>query len=131
MKTRKRRRRTTGASLALLLLAVSVTGSAAKPPVQTPAVVAGTVFRDPGFALPRAEVSLSVKTPPQGMKPPKPQKLLSDARGEFAFHVPAAQAEYLVKASAPGFLPEEKVAVLSGAPERVDLFFSLKPANTQ
>lgn len=119
-------RTTIGASLAVLCLlfapAPVVGGKSAEP-----AVVAGTVFREPGFALPRAEVMLTVKTPPQGVKAPKPQKILSDARGEFAFQVPAARAEYVVTVKAAGFTSEEKTAAMSGAPERVDLYFNLKP----
>jgi hypothetical protein len=92
-----------------------------------PAVIAGTVFRDPGFALPGAELTLTVTTPPAGAKAPKKKKIRSDARGEFAFAVPPAAAEYVVEASAPGFQSERKPAVLHGGPERLDLYFTLKP----
>jgi hypothetical protein len=119
-------RTTIGASLAVLCLLLAPFGLAAGK-AEEPAVIAGTVFREPGFALPRAEVQLTVKRPPQGMKVPKPQKILSDGRGEFAFRVPAAQAEYVVTVKAAGFSPEERTATLSGAPERVDLYFNLKP----
>ena len=120
-------RTTIGASLAVLCL-LFVPGLAARGAAEDDAVIAGTVFRDPGFALPRAEVQLTVKTLPKGAKAPKPRKVLSDGRGEFAFHVPAAAAEYVVSVKAAGYAPEEKAAVLSGAPERVDLYFNLKPA---
>lgn len=120
-------RTTIGASLAVLCL-LFAPASAGAGKTEEPAVVAGTVFREPGFALPRAEVQLTVKTPPKGVKAPKPQKILSDGRGEFAFRVPAAQAEYVVTVKAAGYTAEEKTAVMSGAPERVDLYFNLKPA---
>ncbi|MGD0578467.1 MAG: carboxypeptidase regulatory-like domain-containing protein [Bryobacteraceae bacterium] len=89
------------------------------------AVVAGTVFREPGFALPGAEVRLKVKTTPEGVKPPKPQKAISDSRGEFAFHVPAGTAEYTVSVRAAGFVAEEKTANVT-ADERVDVYFELR-----
>ncbi|MBI4892172.1 MAG: carboxypeptidase regulatory-like domain-containing protein [Acidobacteria bacterium] len=94
---------------------------------EDPAVVAGTVFRDPGFALPQAEVVLTVKAAPQGAKVPKSQKYTTNQRGEFMFHVPPVKAEYLLTAKSKGFAAEEKVAVVSGGPERVDVYFMLKP----
>lgn len=118
-------RTTIGASLAALLL-LFAPASAGGGKAEDVAVIAGTVFREPGFALPRAEVTLIVKTPPAGGKVPKPQKTVSDGRGEFSFRVPAARADYLVAVKAAGFTSEEKVAALSGAPERVDVYFNLK-----
>ncbi len=126
MKTRKRT--TTGVSLAVVcLLLASPLGAGDKKALAETALVAGTVFRDPGFALPGAEVVITVKTPPEGVKPPKPQKTKSDSRGEFVFHVPPVKAEYLVSASASGYGREEKIALVSGGPERVDIYFTLKP----
>jgi hypothetical protein len=123
---RRRMRTTIGASLAVLCLLLAP-ASALRGKGEDPAVVAGTVFREPGFALPRAQVQLTVKTPPQGMKPPKPQKTLSDGRGEFSFRVPAAASEYVVTVKADGYESQEKTATLSGAPERVDVYFNLNP----
>src|SRR5438128_2415786 len=48
------------------------------------AVLAGTVFRDPGFAQPGATVVVARKETPDK----KLDTAVSDARGEFAFHVP-------------------------------------------
>ena len=124
-------RTTIGASLValcLLFAPASGAGRRSEERAEDTALVAGTVFRDPGFALPRAEVVLTVKVPPDGVKPPKTQKVLSDGRGEFAFRVPPFKAEYLVTVRATGMVVEEKVAVMSGGPERVDLNFSLKAA---
>ena len=127
-RTRTRRKRTTGIRrlllIFLLLAAVSSVGGWSAP---EPAVIAGTVFRDPGFALPGAEVTLSVTTPPAGVKAPKKKKLFSDVRGEFAFYVPPVRAEYVVEATAPGYEPERKPAVVQGGAERLDLYFTLKP----
>lgn len=89
------------------------------------AVVAGTVFREPGFALPRAEVLLSVVEAPAVKKKPKEQRTQSDARGEFSFRVPAGAARYRISVSSPGFQAQQKeIAVNSD--ERVDVYFELK-----
>lgn len=90
------------------------------------AVVAGTVFRDPGFAFARVQVTLTSVAPPPGVKKFKTMRTLTDARGEFAFYVPPGPARYLVRAEAPGFLPEQKEASVS-ASERVDVYLTLKP----
>lgn len=113
----------------LLLLAATCAGSLAgekKPKVVSYAVVAGTVFRDPGFALPGADVELTCTTPPEGVKSVKPQKMKSDARGEFGFRVPSGRASYKLAVKAQGFSSGEKTVEVS-ADERVDAYFTLKP----
>lgn len=127
---RRKRTRKTGASLFLLFLLVSfaLAGLAGQKP--EPAVIAGTVFRDPGFALPGAEVELLLLSPPPGRKKPKPVLTRADARGEFSFHVPPDPAQYRVAARAKGFLPEERIVKLSGGPERLDVYLTLKPAGS-
>ena len=109
------------------LLAVPMAAAALE---ETPrAVIAGTVFRDPGFALARAEVVLTAKVAPESSrKKIKPQKALSDARGEFAFYVPPEKAVYVVTVKAIGLEPQEKTIELSGGAERTDTYFTLKPA---
>src|SRR5689334_23863138 len=49
------------------------------------AVIAGTVFRDPGFAQPGASVVLALKSAPGK----KLLEVTSSPRGEFTFRVPA------------------------------------------
>ena len=94
-----------------------------KNPGEPHAVVAGTVFREPGFALPAAELTLAPeKAPAKARK----MKAVSDARGEFAFHVPAEEARYTVSVKASGYESQEKSVVVTGE-VRVDLFFQLKP----
>ena len=121
----------TGNKLLVLLAAAMALGSAytvqgaekRKKPAAPPAVVAGTVFREPGFALAGVEVTLA-----PGKAPGKAKKLkaVSDSRGEFAFHAAAEEARYTVSVKANGFEPQEKtIAVESGV--RIDVFFQLKP----
>jgi hypothetical protein len=74
--------------------------SQGKPKAQKEyAVLAGTVFRDPGFAQPGATVVLATKNAPGK----KLQEQLSDARGEFSFHVPPGPQTYVVTATLKGF----------------------------
>lgn len=90
------------------------------------AVIAGTIFREPGFAVAGAEAVLSAGHPPTGVKRFKPMKTTTSARGEFFFYVPAVEARYRVKASAPGLEPQEREVRIHGE-ERVDVYFNLKP----
>jgi hypothetical protein len=110
-----------------VLLAVCGWATAARgsDKAQAYAVVAGTVFREPGFVFPGAEVTLTVRTPPVGKKMPKTLRGRSDVRGEFAFQVSAGAAEYNVSVQAKGFVGQEKTATVAGD-ERVDVYFELQ-----
>ncbi len=100
-------------------------GLAAEEKSKPYAVVAGTVFREPGFVLPKAEVALKMTVPPPGVKHPKTLTTRSDERGEYAFRVPAGKAEYAVSVKAGGFVGEEKPAKIESE-ERVDIYFTLR-----
>jgi hypothetical protein len=127
MRRKRKKRKRIGASvLALLLLCLLTVATALLGADPAKAVIAGTVFRDPGFAFPRVQVTLTALTLPPGVKKFKPIRLLSDARGEFAFYVPPGEARYQVRAEAPGFTPEQKEASVA-ASERVDVYLTLKP----
>ncbi len=87
-------------------------------------MIAGTVFREPGFALPGAELTLA---PDPEANPPskyKKQKALSDGRGEFAFRVPAAPMRYHLHVEARGYESDTKEIAIRGD-ERVDVSFRL------
>ena len=93
------------------------------------AVVAGTVFREPGFALPGAKVVLTPVAPAQeGSAKAKirPQSQQCNSRGEFAFRVPAGQSSYVIKAEAPGYRAGTREVEVHGA-ERVDVYITLSP----
>ena len=128
MKTRKTKRKTTKNKihfrfpLVLWSLTLALTAAPDKKPAPH-AVVAGTVFRDPGLALPGASVVLMRKDDP---KSKKLQEAVSNYRGEFAFQVPAMEAAYVVRASLKGFHPEEKEALIS-ADERIEVTLVLVP----
>jgi hypothetical protein len=110
--------------LAILGVCALAAGTGAKKHEAGPyAIVAGTVFRDPGFALPDANVVLLLRGDP---KPRKLQQAVSSPHGEFAFRVPPEPAAYIVRASAKGYQSAEKEAVISGE-DRVDVTLSLAP----
>ncbi len=110
-----------GTLLVLLLPEVSLAKDKekAKKP-ESYSLVAGTVFRPPGFALPGAEVTLK---PEKGKGQ---QKMTANMRGEFVFRVPSVFARYTVIVKASGFQQEEKSTEV-GIDQRVDLPFELKP----
>lgn len=133
-KTKKKRKKKTRTGSRLLSLALlfccavcPAKDKEKKPkPSDTWAVVAGTVFRDPGFALPGAEITLEPdKDKPAGVKT-KAQKAVSDGRGEYAFRVPVTPLRYTVSVRANGFRPEVKQVQIQGE-QRVDVYFQLQP----
>lgn len=112
-------------ALLVLLLSAGLLAADKKQEKKLTAVIAGTVFRDPGFAVAGAEIEL-LELRADGKKA-KPRKTVTDARGEFAFSVPPVEQKYKVKASAKGLQSEEKESTATpGA--RMDVFFTLKPA---
>ena len=86
------------------------------------AVLAGTVFRDPGFALPGATVTLSRKQAPDK----KLQQATSDTRGEFAFRVPPGPATYFLTAALKGFKSDRQEFQVYGE-EQVNATLLLVP----
>ena len=94
------------------------------------AIVGGTVFRDNGFTLAEAEVTLEVAAAEPSAVPKgklKKLKTLSSPRGEFSFRVAPVPGKYRVAVSAKGFQAAEKVVEINGGTERVDATFSLSP----
>jgi hypothetical protein len=85
-------------------------------------VIAGSVFRETGFSF--AGVEIVVVWEVDGKKK-KEWKGRSDARGEFAFRVPAGVGRYTVHVKAEGHAPEER-AVEIGIDERRELSIRLQ-----
>ena len=110
-------------TLSAVLLDAAAGKNDKKKPADPDAVIAGSVFRDPGYALPEATVTLLLRDDPKHKKLTQQQTTF---RGEFAFHVPSNPAVYVVKASARGYRSEEKEASVTG-PDRIDLTFTLEP----
>lgn len=92
-------------------------------------MIAGTVFRDTGFAIPAAEVVLAPVEAAAGKKIKK-QKEIANNRGEFVFRVPPGPMKYSLTASAKGFNRMEKEVTVH-AEERVDVTFVLEPSSNK
>ncbi len=120
-------------ALTCLALAACVAAAAEgkkKPAAGAPlefAVVGGTVFRDSGFALAEAEVTLAVEGAEPAKGKIKKLKTVSSPRGEFSFRVPPVAARYRVGVFHKGFQAAEKVVEIQGGSERVDATFNLSP----
>jgi hypothetical protein len=86
------------------------------------AVLAGTVFRDPGFAQPGATVIVTRKDEPKK----KLVEGVSNSRGEFSFRVPPGPVTYVVTATLKGFKEERQEFEVSGE-EQVNATLLLIP----
>jgi len=129
MKPKRRKRKRIGARALLLAVSVfSLLSAGGQKKSASFAIVAGTVFRDNGFSLPGADVLIQAKSLPEGVRKFKPQRLLSDGRGEFAFRVPAGKAVYTLTVKAGGYQAAEK-DVNVNADERADVYFELRPVS--
>lgn len=127
-KKRKRRTRTRIGSLLLALLFAQVCLGGEKPAkaASAYALISGTVFREPGFALPAVDITLE-PAPAEKTSKMKKMKAVSDRRGEFVFRVPAAPMRYSLSFRAKGLAEESRFVSIQGE-ERQDVFVTLKPA---
>ena len=112
--------------LALLVLTASGLGAAPAPekPKEKPyALIFGTVFGPDA----RGVAGVKVKIRRSDQKKAK-WELYSDSRGEFAQHVPAGKADYVVWAdlTGPKDQPRQEVTVHVENEERVDIGLHLK-----
>lgn len=110
-------------ALAGICAVLATAGGKKKKPEENGAVIAGSVFRSPGFALPEATVTLMRRDDP---KHKKLSQQITTERGEFAFQVRSDPMVYVVKAAAKGYRPQEKEASVTG-PDGIDLTFNLEP----
>ncbi len=131
---KKRRNGSSAVWLLATALSISLAWPAqkhgAKKGAEPYAIVAGTVFKESGFALPGAEVTLMPDAQP-GQTPVKIRNTnaVADSRGEFAFRVPPTAMRYVIKARAKGFTQQEKTADIDGE-VRVDVTLTL-PAESK
>jgi carboxypeptidase family protein len=126
-KKRRKKKKRIGISLLLALIAIlsPVQAGQKKAESESYAVVSGTVFRDPGFALPNATVTLIPAPAEESPKSKiKKQETVCNSRGEFAFRLPPVSMRYTVRAAAKGYSDEEKSVEVEGE-ARVNVNFSL------
>ena len=86
------------------------------------AVIAGTVFRDPGFAQGGAVVVLALKSSPTK----KLQEQITASRGEFSFRIPAGPQSYVVSATLKGFQTAREEIEIQGL-EQINATLLLVP----
>lgn len=133
MKTRTTTKRTktrTGSSFlaALLLLTGAGAGHGKDKKASVPyAIIAGTTFRPPGFALPGAKSRIAPESSSSGRTKLKSAEVQTDARGEFALRVPVVPMKWTVHVQANGYESQAKSVSIDGE-QRVDLSFQLQPA---
>jgi len=125
-KTTKKRSGSRALPAALILLTLTGLTARDKKADEPYSIVGGTVFREPGFALPGAEVTITPQLADGSQMKLKITHEMTDERGEFAFRVPGTAAKYKVRATAKGFHPDEKTAEVSFDGERVDVTFLLE-----
>lgn len=87
------------------------------------AVIAGTVYRPPGFALPGAQIVIDCEEPDCKIKK---MQAVTDNRGEFAMRVPPVPAKFRVSVKSKGYQPQQKTISVTGQ-ERHDVSIVLEP----
>jgi hypothetical protein len=127
----KRKRTRTGSSLAWWLLALALLSLPAaarekKKQPQPSATVAGTVFREPGFALPGAEVTVTPESDRVEDVKLKKEKVLTNTRGEWAVRVPPVPMKYQVDVKYSGYESQQKSVSIEGEHRR-EVNFVLAP----
>jgi len=118
-------------AIVVSLIAGPVHSFAAKKKNQTAsepfAIIGGTTFRPPGFALPGVRVRVRPEQTEAGNKlTAKPIDAVTDSRGEFAIRVPAAPSKWTVDVSASGYQSQTRSVAIEGE-QRVELSIILEP----
>lgn len=126
MRTTRKKSGSRAVPAALILLTLCGLFARDKKAVEPYAIVGGSVFHEPGLALPGAEVTITPELADGSQMKLKITHLISDERGEFAFRVPPTPAKYKVKASAKGFQADTKTAEVTSEGERIDVTFMLE-----
>lgn len=90
------------------------------------ALIAGTVYRPPGFAFPKVPVKLVPEQDTFGGVKLKKVTVLTDARGEWAVRVPPVPAKWLINVDVDKYRPEQRFVSITGE-HRVDLSITLEP----
>jgi hypothetical protein len=92
------------------------------------ALIAGTVYRPPGFAL--ADVSVSITPEISEVNGVKLKKVeaVTNFRGEWATRVPPVPAKWRVDVKTSGYRPEQRSVSVEGE-QRFDLSIVLEPSH--
>ena len=134
MKKRRKRKTKSGNKVraCCLFVAVLTAGlcaakdkSKAKTAQQPYATVAGTVYRDPGFALEGAEVTVTPEVEDRDGVKFKKQQTATNGRGEFAVRVPPVPMKYQVDVKLGRYEPQGQPVQIEGE-QRKELSFVLE-----
>jgi hypothetical protein len=132
--TKKTKPKTSGSSLLALAIALvcccsPVLAEKKVKPGQTEAyaLLAGTVYRPPGFALAGVELKIEPEQSESNGVRLKRLEAVTDARGEWSVRVPSVPAKWRVDVKVNGYRPEQRSVSVEGE-HRVDLSIILEPA---
>jgi hypothetical protein len=92
------------------------------------ALIAGTVYRPPGFALAGAQVVVAPEQPEASGVRLKKTEAVTNGRGEWAIRVPSVPAKWRVDVKSNGYRPEQR-SVSVEREQRLELSIILEPAN--
>jgi len=137
MRKKKRTKRTrTGSKILTLTLLVTALltcpstafGKKDKAKAASPAfaLIAGTVYRPPGFALVGAEIVIAPEPTDDASAKLKKINAVPDARGEWAVRVPPVPATWRVDVKMNGYRPEQRSVSVTGE-QRIDISIILEP----
>jgi hypothetical protein len=93
------------------------------------ALIAGTIYRPPGLALPGAKITVTPETAPQDEVKVKRIQEVTNARGEFAIRVPPVPTRYRVDVKANGYQSVSR-SVQVETEDRYELSIVLDPATS-
>ena len=133
--TTRTRKTKTGSKFVLLVAAIALSSGftllakkqkQAEPPAAY-ALLAGTVYRPPGFALPGVTVLVTPLEPEVNGAKLKKSQVVTDARGEWTVRVPPVPAKWRVDVKVNGYRPEQRTVAVEGE-QRVDVSVVLEPS---
>jgi hypothetical protein len=128
--TKTTKTRTGSRLLAILLLCAGVSVCAPKkekPETAPYALLAGTVYRPPGFALRGVKVSVEPEQSESNGVKLKKSEAVTDSRGEWTVRVPPVPAKWRINVKVNGYRPESRSVSVEGE-QRVDSSIVLEPA---
>jgi hypothetical protein len=99
-----------------------------RPAASAPfALIAGTVYRPPGFALAGAKVVIAPEQADSDGVKLKKSEVVTNFRGEWSVRVPPVPAKWRVDVRSNGYRPEQKSVTVEGE-QRLDLSITLEPS---
>lgn len=111
--------------MAAVLAAIPVSAAKKKTQPEPFATVAGTVFRDPGFAVPGVKVTVEPAQPEKNGVKFKKAEAVTNFRGEWAVRVPPVPMQYSVNVKVNGFNEQQKTVAIEGE-QRQEVNFVLE-----